>query len=197
MQGSSMSFAAEGWLLFISCGSVICRRKETLHTMICNLSQSYHPLPTHNGPALWNICPPSHRGSREAGKAMQDVGLSSHYTALGPLAAFQKIQTCSKVRSKRLRSLAPLISNVLVLQNFSRSWSQTRSVFLRWVLSHSCLPPPDVSAEKLSFQMEKGEQMGTSGGAMMVHYLISLFLDVLSLLGPGYDPVVLRARAWL
>lgn len=45
--------------------------------------------------------------------------------------------------------------------------------------------------------MEKGEQMGTSGGAMMVHYLISLFLDVLSLLGPGYDPVVLRARAWL
>lgn len=157
MQGSSVSFAAEDWLLLICCGSVICRRKQTPHTVVCDLSQPCLPLPIHTGPALWDSCPQSHIGSREAGKAMQGVGLSSHYTALGPLAAFQKIQTCSKVRNKLL--VFPGTSNI-TSQSYITSLVlgvRCRRVFLRWVLSHSCLPPPDGSAEKRRFQMEKRE----------------------------------------
>lgn len=35
---SSVSFTAEGWPLLICCGSVICRRKQTLHTIVFDLS---------------------------------------------------------------------------------------------------------------------------------------------------------------
>lgn len=45
MQGSSVSFDAEGWLLLICCGSVIYRWKQTPRTVVCDLSQPYNPLP--------------------------------------------------------------------------------------------------------------------------------------------------------
>lgn len=54
MQGSSLSFAAEGWLLLICCSSVICRGKQTPRTVFRDLSQPCQveasrpsPPPTH------------------------------------------------------------------------------------------------------------------------------------------------------
>lgn len=119
MQGSSLSFAAEGWLLLICCSSVICRGKQTPRIVFRDLSQPSQveasrpsPPPTQGGntrtPCLrhWAYSvghlPFKLQRYLGAGKAMQGVGLSSHYTALSPLAAFQKIQTCSKVRNKLL-----------------------------------------------------------------------------------------------
>lgn len=92
-----------------------------------------------------------------AGKAMQGVGLSSHYTALSPLAAFQKIQTCSKVRNKLLVFPWHLCYHISGLHNLVVLGGRHSSVSLRWMLSHSCSPPPDVSVEKLRLQMEKRE----------------------------------------
>lgn len=85
MQGSSLSFAAEGWLLLICCSSVICRGKQTPRIVFRDLSQPcqvkhpvHHPHPpkavTHvppasaTGPALWDICPSSYRGTWGLGK---------------------------------------------------------------------------------------------------------------------------------
>lgn len=81
MQGSSLSFAAEGWLLLICCSRVICRGKQTPRTVVTLASHARwkHPRPsspshppnavTHTHPAsatrpaLWVICPSSYRGT--------------------------------------------------------------------------------------------------------------------------------------
>lgn len=56
MQGSSLSFAAEGWLLLICCSSVICRGKQTPRIVFRDLSQPCQveasrpsPPPTQGG----------------------------------------------------------------------------------------------------------------------------------------------------